>query len=324
MKTIRDRLHMSALAQGRRELALYGPGTVLDDPSLPMMVVGGRELVADSSRGYVVMDICHAFPSVTAYGTALHPRTLARHYATMRDQVFNLGHRMKSYLTPEQMAALPEREKRDLMLGTIVAVEFPPEPAGGWRLSLDPNPPCIRAAAAFAKQAEGAAVVLRHQDKWSVSQEINFRLSDSGFLVMQPERCQAMTSEGMLLARTTPEEVRVLGLGYVPCAEAPEALMNCYDEQAGAVTKAWCGSAVVLLKGGLGDGEVHWMGVGYVQNPAEKEARVVTVLASAGEAPGGLSAGEAPAPLLREFFTALQKGNQKLLTAPVTGVETSP
>lgn len=301
MKTGGVKTLLDPLRQLRTERASDGSGLTVDAP----LTVGGRELVPDQSRGYVVMEICHAFPSVTHYGTALHPRTIARHYPTMRDQVFNLGHRMKSYLSAQQMALLPSSEKRDVMLGTIVAVEFPPEPTGGWRLSLATPAPCIRAAAAFAKQSEAAAVVLRQQDRWSVSQEINFTLADSGWLVLEPAKapdCRA----------TTPDEVSALGLGYVPCVEAPQALMDCYDDAQARVTKRWGDSPVVLLKGGLGDGVVHWMGVGYVETPAEKEARVLTVLA------GREATAEAAA--LADFAAALKESNKKCLTAMAEAV----
>ncbi len=281
-------------------------------------VVDGRTFTPDDAVGFVVMDICHAFPSVTAYGTALHPRTLARCFRTLEHKVFNLGHRMKSYLTPEQLANLPDREKRDMMLGSVAAVEFPPEPAGGWNLSLS-DPPCIRACASFAKQSEAAAAVARHGDRWSVSQEINFNLHDSGWLIMQPGKVTDKTAEWDLVQRHTPDEVHALGMGYVPCVEAPESLMACFN--GGRVTGPWQGSPVVLLKGGLGDGNVAWIGVGYVQIPAETEARITTILAAKME-DGGWKMEAETANELTQLFTALKESSEKMLTASAKALGT--
>lgn len=266
------------------------------------VTVGGETLTPNGGRGYVVMQLCHAWPSVTAYGTALHPRTIAACYGSLKGQVFNLGHRMKSYLTPEQLRALPAGEQRDMMLGSIQAVEFPPAPAGGWQLSRE-SPPCIRAAASFSKACEAANALARHGDRWSVSQEIHFTLADSGFLILEPGRLAGESAA--LVARTTPAEAQCLALGYVPCTEAPDDLLACYDAATARVSGAWQGSPVVLLKGGLG-GQVEWFGVGYVQVPAEREARIERILAEHPDA--------AAAAALAEFFATCEKSSRKGLT----------
>lgn len=266
------------------------------------VVVGGKTLTPDATKGYVVFEICHSFPSVTACGTCLHPAVIAANYASMQDQVFNLGHRMAAYLTPEQKQKLPASEQRDMMLGSIVAVEFPEAPQGGWKFSSASPAPCIRAAAVIHKQSEAAALVERNQDKWSVSQEINYRLQDSGFLIMEPEKVKP--AEYRQLLAGTPEDIKAQGLGYVACYDAPQALMDCYDPDQRKVAGTWEGSKVVLMKGGIA-GVVHWMGVGYVRMGAEREAAITTLL---------LEDNDPWAPL-RRLVADLEKSSTNLLTA---------
>jgi hypothetical protein len=273
------------------------------------VTVAGKTLTPDATKGYVIFEICHAFPSVTAYGTCLHPAVIARCAGTMQDQVFNLGHRMAAYLSKEQKAKLDPKDQRDWMLGSIVAVEFPEAPEGGWKFTTS-DPPCIRAAAVVHKQAQAAQLVEQNGGKWSVSQEINYRLEDSGFLILEPGKLPAE-----LLAEVnagTPADINAAGYGYVPFADADPTLQECYNPEKRRVDKAWQGSKVALMKGGTA-GDVHWMGVGYVRVPAEREAGIVEILMSDSEAEAALA-----------LFRALQESSERLLTSIAESAETRP
>ena len=106
--------------------------------------IAGMKLVPDDSKAYADFSIAHAFPVTTAYGTILHPGTVANSHRSMLHQVFNQPHLMRAYDTSKAKTEIP----RDHILGSIVAVEFPPTPMGGWRLAREKAAsPSIRAEA---------------------------------------------------------------------------------------------------------------------------------------------------------------------------------
>jgi hypothetical protein len=239
--------------------------------------IAGQKLVPDASKAYVEFNISHAFPVITAYGTALHPGTVANSWASMQHQVFNLAHMMRAYDTSKERNEIP----RDYILGSIVGVEYPNTPVGGWRIGKEA--PGIRAAAVIHKHAERVPKVLgehlggRH--KWTVSMEVDYELLNSGFIVMQ--RDQAKKKAAQLLAEYTPDEFTNLGLGYVAMEQAPEDLLGTYDFDKRRMKPQanWEGMPVVLLKGGI-NGQVHYRGVGLVRYGAEREAEIQQLLAS--------------------------------------------
>lgn len=239
--------------------------------------IAGQKLVPDASKAYVEFSISHAFPVVTAYGTALHPGTVANSWASMQHQVFNLAHMMRAYDGSKERNEIP----RDYILGSIVGVEYPKAPMGGWKIAKDA--PGIRAAAVIHKHAERVPKVLgehlggRH--KWTVSMEVDYELLNSGFIVMQ--RGEAKKKAADLMAEYTPDEFTNLGLGYVAMEQAPEDLLDTYDFEKRRLKPqaSWQGLPVVLLKGGI-NGQVHYRGVGLVRYGAEREAEIQQLLAS--------------------------------------------
>jgi hypothetical protein len=241
--------------------------------------IAGQRLMPDTSKAYAEFGIAHAYPVVTAWGTAMHPGTVANSAASMLHQVFNLAHLMRAYDHSEEKKEIP----RDYILGSIVAVEYPKTPPGGWRLSNDSPAPGIRAAAVIHKHAERVPKILgehlggRH--KWTVSMEVDYSLLDSGFVIGQ--RADAKKAQESLMADTTPEEFSKLGLGYVGMQQAPEDLLNTYDFEANKLQRnaTWGGLPVTLLKGGV-NGQVHFRGVGLVRYGAEREAQIAQILAT--------------------------------------------
>jgi hypothetical protein len=269
----------------------------------------GMNLIPDDSRAYADFSIAHSFPVVTAYGTALHPGTVANSWPSMLHQVFNLAHLMKAYDTSKDKNEIP----RDFILGSIVGVEFPSAPAGGWRLSGEKaKTPAIRAAAVIHKNAERVPKILgehlggRH--KWTVSMEVDYSILGSGFIVGQ--RDAAKKKQADLMAAYTPDEFTNLGLGYVAMDQAPEELLDTYDFDRRMMKRsaAWDGLPVTLLKGGV-NGQVHFRGVGLVRYGAEREAQIAQLLATDPDALEGVEVGAFG--LLKGYFQAVADGLEK-------------
>jgi hypothetical protein len=243
--------------------------------------IAGQKLVPDSTKAYLELRFLYGWTKgaqvVTAYGTAIHPGTVANSYASLQHQVFNLGHMMRSYDKSKDRDEI----RRDYILGTVVGVDYPRPPAGGWRVDV-PDSPCVRAVAVLHKKAEKVPQVLgehlggRH--KWTVSAEVDFSLLQSGFIV--GNRSNARSSVEKILAETTPGEFNGVDCGYVPLEQAPEELLECYSLEKRRITKGtWEGHPVVLLKGGV-NGKVHLMGAGMVRYGAERTAEIQQILAT--------------------------------------------
>jgi hypothetical protein len=272
--------------------------------------IAGQKLLPDASKAYAEFSIAHAWPVITAWGTAMHPGTVANSWPSMLHQVFNLAHLMKSYDTSKEKNEIP----RDHVLGSIVAVEYPPTPAGGWRLSNNSAAPGIRAAAVIHKHAERVPKILgehlggRH--KWTVSMEVDYSLLHSGFVVGQ--RPEAKKAQESLMAETTPEEFTVLGMGYVGIEQAPDALLDTYDFAARKMRPnvTWEGLPVTMLKGGV-NGQVHFRGVGLVRYGAEREAQIAQILATDPDRLTEDDELEAGLVVLKEYFAGVLRGGLK-------------
>ena len=243
--------------------------------------IAGQKLRPDDTKGYIEFRISHPWPVVTAYQTCMHPATVANSFASMHHQVFNLDHRMRAYDKSKERDEIP----RDFILGSIVGVEFPQAPYGGWKMQGE-NPPCIRAAAVIHKCAEKVPQILGEhlsgKHKWTVSMEVDYSVLSSGFVVMK--RGEAKGVQAKLLDEVTPEEFTALGLGYVTMEQAPDELLEQYDfdKRRMKPNAQWGKLPLALMKGGVG-GQVHFRGVGLVRFGAEREAEVASVLAADGE-----------------------------------------
>lgn len=252
----------------------------------PGEALAGVPLVPDVSKGFVLFTLSHAFPAITAYRTAVHPAVVAASWPSLHLQLLDLGHEVQSYAAPAERA-----RARDNSLGTVVAVEFPDTPAGGWTLGSaadGASAPAIRGAAVIHKQLAGAAEVLATPERWTVSQEITYALAESGFLILQRERLTG--ANAALCAQHTPAEADALGMGYVPWTEAPTELLATYNPATRMAGGRWGGSTTLLLKGGF-TGRLHFMGVGLVRYGAEAEAAVERFLAAHPLDPAAFAAG---------------------------------
>jgi hypothetical protein len=308
-ETVRERMFSGATAELHCEAAIE---------------IGGQRLAPDESKAYVEFQISRGLALRggrvvrTAYGTAMHASTVFNSHRSMLHQVFNLGHLMRAY------DKSPERDqiKRDYILGSIVAVEFPKTPAGGWRIFNEDKEsvPAIRAVAVVHKMAERVPKVLgEHQagrHRWTVSQEVLFSAINSGFVI--EGRADAKKAQRDLMEQHSPDEFGRLGLGYVPAVEAPEDLLECYSIEKKRVQGAWGNCPVTLMKEGL-DGQVHYQGVGLVRYGAEYEAQIQQLLASNPDAVDDEDAIEIQA-ILEVLKKSVEDG-KKVLTSLVKPVQ---
>ena len=251
----------------------------------------GQRFVPDKSTAYVEFFLSHAFPVVTTDKTAIHPQVVANSYSTMFGKVFNFAHLMRQYN--------PRENPRDRILGTIMSVEFPAQPAGGWKVQKSrAAAPGIRAVACMHRAAEGVDDILSSwfnggrnawSDTWTVSMEQDYFLETSGFLVRG--------DAGRLSAdwkKTTPEDLLEMDLIYVPAVDAPVDLLACFNAEESRVVRDFLGFETLMLFGGLNN-SIHYKGTGLTPLGKEAEAMVAQMLAS------GIS------------FTDLAGGMEKLL-----------
>ena len=269
----------------------------------PGITIAGETFVPDAATAYVEFFLSHAFPvyldvaepGSEPYRSTIHPATVANSYRSLRGKVLNFAHIMRSYD--------PERNVRDRIFGTVMAVEFPPEPAGGWKVQGDPTmAPGIRAVAALHKNAEGVMNMIDTWQQgrtpfggteWTVSMENEATISDGGFLLRRTmdddggyyhpgNRLDEFAAMGQ-----TPDDFKALGWIYVPWEAAPADLRSCLD--AGGMiavvrnflqTDTSPGVTTLFLNGGL-NGTLFYFGVALTPLARESHARVGRVMASA-------------------------------------------
>ncbi|OHD27385.1 MAG: hypothetical protein A2Y38_01895 [Spirochaetes bacterium GWB1_59_5] len=214
-------------------------------------------------------------PDGSGGGTALHPQVIANSYETLYGKVFNFNHIMRSY-DPEQYA-------KDCTLGTIMSVEFPATPAGGWKVQGSrAAAPGIRGVAAIHKQAENVPDILLSwfsggrnpwSDTWTVSRELSYNKEESGFLL------RGGTVPPGDFAEQTPADFRKLGYVYIPALQAPLELIRCYDDKTCDIIAGYQGNETLFLLSGLA-GKVRYYGTGLTPLGKEPEAQVSRMLAA--------------------------------------------
>lgn len=332
------------LTTGRRERMFSTPARLFasaDASPGQVIEIMGQKLEPDQTKAYTEFQISRGLQidgqgeltGVTAWRTGQHAGSIANSHGSMLHQVFNRGHEMKSN-DPDNKHA------RDHIIGAIVGVEFPRPPAGGWtmRMKSGAATPEIRAAAVIHKLAEGVPKILgehlggRH--KWMVSQELSYSLLDSGFVVCNRENATAGQEE--LCAQLTPEQGEFSGgkspmsevqsprskvqgpkserlghYGYVPCVEAPDQLLECYNPEKRRVDKTWGKLPVVLMAGGL-NATNHYDGVGMVRYGAERTADIQQIIAND---PDALSLLEEDG--MVEFFDLMREFNAAFGRLPI-------
>lgn len=228
----------------------------------------GRRYVPDETKAYLIFKMAHAFPVTTMYGTALHPSVTHKSFKSLEHQFLNFEHQIAAYET--------DRDVRDRVVGSVLAVDYPSMPAGGWRIGKDPTQsPGITALSVIFKQAQGLSKILGEhvsgKHRYAVSMECAYRLDGSGFAVelrgKQPE------------FNFTPSDMLAAGYEYVPYLSAPPELQAVFSRKKNRVVAMYKGRKCFVLMGGI-DGQVHFAGTGLVRYGAEPPARILRLVAS--------------------------------------------
>lgn len=245
--------------------------------------IGGQKLTPDFATAYVDFRVSYALSKagrpITAYNSAFHAGTVANSFRTMRHKVFNFRHQMVQN-GRDVDAELATREDR--ILGTILEVEFPRTPPGGWQLTEFDQTPYIRGVAALHKRAKGAGKIIQEYlsgKDWAVSMEVRYQLIDSGVVLLRTPEAKDLPEDWQKeLKERTPADFLGAGLWYLPLIEAPDELLDCWDRKEGMFNRRWKGYQPVTLAGGL-NGEIQYFGLALVEHGAEPTAHVAEMLA---------------------------------------------
>ncbi len=300
-----------------------------------MLVAGGHPapagslLVADDYKAYVEFYLSHAFPVVTIDGTAIYPQVVANSYRSMLGQVFDFNHMVKSYYPKSE--GVQDRVYGSVVAVQFTGVGVPPSggpaepsvnatatgsfndrpPEGGtptrWRVQPDrAAAPGIRCVASLGKAIEGVIPILNSQlsgrRSWTVSMENSYWIEDGGFAIKRSGNAAAdqrfQELHQIIGEDSAWSDLAALGYDYIPWGDAPTALRGLFAldkaSQSTRITGDYLGRKIVYLIGGL-NGTISYRGVGICELGKEKEARLGTLLASAGNEEGRMQKAETEA-----------------------------
>lgn len=252
---IRDQLRSGSFIPSPRA-SIFASNLKLMD--LNSSQFAAQNFQANDWRSFVEFDICHSLPVVaqpamgTGNVTAFHPASLAASYKELLHQQMNLEHLMKHHD--------PERITHDRIIGCVVAVSFPPEPEGGWKIPNDKQSAVpIHCCAVVFKIAQGALEMLREhlsgEKKWSVSIEVMGR-----------------SMEEMGIYRPSTREL-------FPLLDAPDMVFQAISKNENGMLclgKLKTGEQLALAYGGDGH-PLIFQGVGFTGAPASLEAEITAV-----------------------------------------------
>jgi hypothetical protein len=252
------------------------------------LTIMGTTLTPDDYKAYLEFRLVHSLPMVTQFESTWHPSTVANSFKMLLHQVFNYRHQMAKYTKAD------ESPQTDRIFGSVVAVEYPTTPAGGWAIkeNLEWNGPeknpGIRVVCNLPKMAVGADRILGSfqtgRQEWTGSIECGANLLGSGILLARPAgQAEAdLPSLGpdllALLKKQTPDDLGRAGYLYTGFTQAPEELLKCYDTELNMFVKPYKGRRCINLLGGI-NGTVELKGVGLVNYGGEPTARLVEILA---------------------------------------------
>lgn len=262
-RKLRDQYISDGLKQSFRAI-----GTVLAQQTNDVIEIAGQKLIPDDTKGYLLCRLAFGFPVVNEFGQAFHPQVIANSYTTMLHQNVNLEHTMVAYD--------PEKNRQDKVVGSVVAVDFPRNPLGGWKIDPDPaKAPFITAAASFTKLARGMDTIIgKHlsgKHTYSVSLEAAFPFSETAFAVQ--------LKDGQKPKFNTPADMLAAGWEYVPVMEAPDELLLTYSVKKKRIISDFNNRKVVQMVGGLNNA-VHFAGFAIVAYQAEQPAEILQMAAS--------------------------------------------
>jgi hypothetical protein len=294
-------------------------GVQLCSAAAQSIEIAGQVFTPDKFTAYAEFYLSHAFPVFLDTAnpgeepdrTTIHPQTIANSYASLRGKVVNLAH-MMVYNDPLNVVS-------DRIYGSVMAVEFPAAPAGGWKVQGEAAAaPGIRVVAALHKDAVGVPLVIQTweqgktpfgQTKWTVSMENECFVETGGFLI------KTAGGKSPVPKHNTPDDFQALGWIYIPYGEAPGELLACLRTEGGfGIIQKYLGLETLYLNGGL-NGSILFKGVALTPVGKESHARVARINASAADA-AGLAAAEAMAAALKTLGEFLEKAGVRNVHAP--------
>jgi len=233
------------------------------------ITLNGQHFAPDAFRGYFKFQLSHAFPQgATVYQTALHPAVIAKSYRSLLNQNINYEHQIASYHS--------DKDVRDRVIGAVVAVDFPSQPAGGWKLDLNATPPGITCVGVLFKQTQGMAKIMGEHSsskrKYTVSMEVFYPLEEAGFAI-------ELNGKDPKFDFSPPDFIKA-GYEYVPYEEAPDELAATFSSKKSRIVLRYQGRKVYLMMGGLSN-PVNYAGAGVVAFGAEPTAKILRMAASA-------------------------------------------
>ena len=248
--------------------------SLFSDESIEWLDRDGRKLTftPDETKVFFKFTMSHVFPVATHYGTALHAPVVEKSYRSLLYQNLNYEHQMAAYYKEPGVPSKVE----DRILGSVVAVEFPRSPTGGWKLVPEVETPGITGVASFAKLATAInRVVGDHQTgrhTYTVSMEVQYPFDQAGFALKVGGKKREFDA-------STPTDFAQAGYEYVPFKDAPEMLVATFSKKRNRIVARYKGRECCLLMGGL-EGQVHYCGMGLVKYGAEKTAAITRLAAS--------------------------------------------
>lgn len=235
---------------------------------------GGVSFEPDQAKGFFQFAISHAFPSLLVYGTGLVAPVIARSYKSLLHQNVNYEHQLAQYYD----APGEPNNVDDRIIGSIVAVSFPPPDAGGY-LFVYPTTqtPAITGVASFFKRTKGMKKIvgehLTGRHSYTVSMEVEYPFGEAGFAIAMKNGKPAVTAE------FTPKQMLDSGWEYVPFKSAPDDLKATFSRKKNRIVSQYRGRQTGYLMGGL-DQEVLYAGLAVVKWGAEPPAKITRVTAS--------------------------------------------
>lgn len=241
----------------------------------------GTKYVPDDTKGYFRFSVSHSFPVETVYQTALHPAVIAASYQTMLNQNVNIEHQIREYHKKDNPNA------QDHVIGSIVAVTFPLQPHGGWKIQADASKtPGIEGVGVFFKMTSGMNKIFGEhstgRNKYTVSMEVQYPFNEQcGFaLNLKPVAPGKGGGFQPPLFAFSPPDFLSAGYEYVPYDKAPADLIACFSKKKNRVVMAYKSRHVTVMMGGLNN-PVHYAGLGIVKYGAESTAKLIRMAASA-------------------------------------------
>jgi len=243
----------------------------------------GQTFTPDEGTAYLQFQLSFAFPNVSWYGDGIMPAIVVSNFRSLLHKACNRNHQMRFYD--------PENIDRDRIIGGVVAVELPQQPAAGWKVSTEEAAPYIRGVAALFKNAEGVDRILgaygASRKGMTVSQEVMYHLAECGFAVRRKD------GDLNFAWLDTPPDLWEAGWCYMPAKTAPEDLILTRDwdkrrmrerTSRGTCIGKWKGRDTYFLIGGLTGQTVYYNGVGLVPAGAEPRAAIEVMVAANPEA----------------------------------------